>query len=91
MNREKTVTDVAISTGGTAIKWPGDETTLCSRGPIIEIEGEDGKQVMIVKDGEISEREVKTGIENELYTEITQGLNEGEEVLQNPTQNKGDI
>lgn len=55
------------------------------------IEGEDGKQVMIVKDGEISEREVKTGIENELYTEITQGLNEGEEVLQNPTQNKGDI
>lgn len=57
------------------------------------IEGEKGKQVMVVKDGDISEREVKTGIENELYTEITQGLKEGEEVLQNPTQSgpmKGD-
>ena len=58
------------------------------------IEGEKGKQVMVVKDGDISEREVKTGIENELYTEITHGLDEDEEVLQNPTQNsplKGDV
>ncbi len=58
------------------------------------IEGEKGKRVMVVKDGDISEREVKTGIENELYTEIIQGLNEGEEVLQNPTQDspfQGDV
>ncbi|NLZ54119.1 MAG: efflux RND transporter periplasmic adaptor subunit, partial [Thermoanaerobacteraceae bacterium] len=49
-------------------------------------EGESGKQVMVVKDGNISKREVKTGIENELYVEIIQGLGEGEEVLQNPSQ-----
>lgn len=53
-------------------------------------EGESGKQVMVVKDGNISKREVKTGIENELYVQIIQGLAEGEEVLQNPSQN-GDL
>ncbi|WP_213975472.1 hypothetical protein [Tepidanaerobacter acetatoxydans] len=42
---------------------------------------------MLVKDGAISEREVKTGIENELYTEITYGISEGDEVLQNPSAN----
>ena len=53
-------------------------------------EGESGKQFMVVKDGNISKREVKTGIENELYVQIIQGLAEGEEVLQNPSQN-GDL
>ncbi len=51
------------------------------------ISGEKGKKVMLVKDGAISEREVKTGIENELYTEITYGISEGDEVLQNPSAN----
>lgn len=51
------------------------------------ISGEKGKKVMLVKDGAISEKEVKTGIENELYTEITYGISEGDEVLQNPSAN----
>jgi len=49
------------------------------------IEGEEGKQVMVVTDGNISKRKVITGIENELYVQIIQGLSEGEEVLQNPS------
>jgi len=54
------------------------------------IEEEGRKHVMVVNDGNISKREVKTGIENDLYVEIIQGLSEGEEVLQDPTQS-GDL
>ncbi|MFY9497904.1 MAG: efflux RND transporter periplasmic adaptor subunit [Tepidanaerobacteraceae bacterium] len=50
------------------------------------IEEEGSKQVMVVKDGNISKREVRTGLENDLYVEIVQGLSEGDEVLQDPSQ-----
>ncbi len=50
------------------------------------IEEEGSKQVMVVKDENISKREVRTGLENDLYVEILQGLSEGDEVLQDPSQ-----
>jgi len=48
------------------------------------IEEEGSKYVVVVKDGNISKRDVETGIENDLYIEIIQGLLEGEELLQDP-------
>lgn len=47
------------------------------------IDEPEGKKVTLVKEGEPSERRVKTGIENELYVEILEGLAEGDEVYPN--------
>jgi len=49
---------------------------------------EDGKKVMVVKDGNPVKQKIGTGIYNELYIEITSGLSEGEKVLQNPSLGK---
>ncbi len=37
--------------------------------------------VKVSKDGVIEEREIKTGISNQQYTEVTEGLSEGEKVV----------
>jgi len=51
------------------------------------VDGPEGKKVAVIKDGEPVEKDVKTGIENELYVEILEGVNEGDEVLANPQNN----
>lgn len=51
-------------------------------------EEQDGKKVMVLKDGKPIKQKVETGIYNELYTEITSGLTEGEKVIQNPSLEK---
>jgi len=48
------------------------------------METEQGKKVRVVKEGQTEERAVETGIGNELFIEITDGLKEGEKIVKNP-------
>jgi multidrug efflux pump subunit AcrA (membrane-fusion protein) len=54
--------------------------------PIQVVANRGGKKVLQVvrAEGEVQEREVKTGAFNATFVQIVEGLNEGEEVLLNP-------
>ena len=49
---------------------------------IIDIAG--SKSVFVVKNGKLELRTVETGIENDDYTEVVRGIDEGEEVVSEP-------
>lgn len=54
--------------------------------PLESVTEEDGiKKVLALTNGETVEKIVKTGIRNELYVEILDGIEEGEEVLRYPS------
>lgn len=59
--------------------------------PLESITGDDkNKKVVTVKDDKYVSKDVKTGICNELYIEITEGLSEGEKILQAPLTVEGE-
>ena len=43
-----------------------------------------------MENDEITEKVIKTGLRNELYVEVLEGLTEGQEVLQYPSQDPSD-
>lgn len=48
------------------------------------IDSDDGRQVYVVEGGKAVLRDIKTGLESDLYVEVLKGLSEGEKVILSP-------
>lgn len=62
------------------------ENALALNFDSIKQNGKD-KFVLVVQNGIAQKKPVKTGLETEMYTEIVEGLNEGQEIIVNPPKN----
>jgi HlyD family secretion protein len=59
--------------------------------PLESVIEENGtKKVLVMENNNTVEQTIKTGLRNELYVEVLEGLIEGEEVLRYPSQNPAD-